>query len=49
MAIRAPDGANNANEVPKWVYDKWVLELLIPNKMIRMFGPKTAILREGVN
>ena len=30
--------------MPKWVYDMWViLELSLPTKIIRMFGPKTAI------
>ena len=38
-----PDKKNNANEVPRWLSDMWVPELLLRPKMIRMFGPKTAI------
>ena len=29
--------------MPKWFSDMWVPELLIPPKIIRMFGPKTTI------
>ena len=34
---------NNANEVPRWFSDMWVSKLLLPPKIIRIFGPKTAI------
>ena len=34
---------NNAKEVPRWFSYRWVPELLPPPKIIRMFGPKTAI------
>ena len=34
---------NNANKVPRWFSDMWVSELLLPPKIIRIFGPKTAI------
>ena len=37
------DQKNNANMVPRWFSEMWVPELLLPPKMIRMFGPKTAI------
>ena len=33
----------NGNGVPRWFSDMWVPELLLPPKIIRMFGPKTAI------
>ena len=33
---------NNGNEVPSWFSEIWVPELLLPLKIIRMFGPKTA-------
>ena len=32
-----------SNEVPRWLSDMRVPELLLPPKMIRMFGPKMAI------
>ena len=38
-----PDQKNNVNEVPRWFSDVWVPELLLPPKIDRMFGPKTAI------
>ena len=38
-----PDQRNNVNEVPRWFSDMWVPELLLPQKIIRMFGPKMAI------
>ena len=38
-----PDYKNNANQVPKWFSDMWAPELLLPHKIIRMFGPKTTI------
>ena len=34
---------NNANEVNRWFSDMLVPKLLLPHKIIRMFGPKTAI------
>ena len=34
---------NNGNEVPRWFSDIGVPELLLPPKMVRMFGPETAI------
>ena len=38
-----PDQFDNANQVPEWFSDMWVPELLLPPKIIRMFGPTTAI------
>ena len=32
------------NKVPQWLSDVWVPELLLPPKIIRIFGPRTAIL-----
>ena len=47
ISLSDPYGAmndqKNADEVPRWFSDMWVPEFLLPPKMIRMFGPKTAI------
>ena len=34
---------NNENEVPRWFSDMWVPKLLLPPKIIRIYGPKTTI------
>ena len=39
-----PFQRNNANEVLSQCSDMWIPELLLPPKMIWMFGPKTAFL-----
>ena len=38
-----PDQKNNANDMPRWFSDMMVPELLLPPKITRKFGPKTAI------
>ena len=43
-----PDQQNSANEVPKWFSDIWVPELLLPPKMIIMFGPKRPFLPQNM-
>ena len=44
LLVPCPTEKNNANEVPRWFSDMWVPELLLPPKIFRIFGPKTAIL-----
>ena len=38
-----PDQKNNANEVPRVFFYMLVPELLLPPKIIKMYGPKTAV------
>ena len=39
-----PTKKNNMNEVPRWFSDMKIAELLLPLKIIRMFGLQMAIL-----
>ena len=34
--------------MPRWFSDIWVPELLLPPKIIRMFGPKMAIFAQKI-
>ena len=39
---------NNVNEVPMWFTDMWVPEILLPLKIITMFGPKRPFLPKNM-